>query len=183
MRINEIEVGVHYAYKAHSYATEREVEVLETRVLRKEGYSWSKREVRNGVKVRFVKDDQIAVVPSREISETWFKYAERKARQDEAATRRRNEEVAQLHSRAALAQQIEESLAASDVVATRRRVRQGYVDYYREAGFTVEEEQREWSENRTVTDHYANSRFDVDTLLAQGSVDEAVVRHLIGALV
>lgn len=118
MRTADIKVGGHYAYFNHKYASAEHVEVLETKVSQTQGYGFSRRTVKSGVKVKFVggrRDGVEFIASARQIERTWEEQEDINAKAAEARRQAEESKRATAARRANLARRIEDRLEAHGV--------------------------------------------------------------------
>lgn len=180
MRKQDIKIGEHYAYGAHSYARAREVKVVDFNGRYETGYGWNRTRHTGGITVEYMdggsKGNRI-VTTGRNIHRTWAEETEaRKAETErfEALAQSRREEAVR---RAAKARQIEDFLAGHGVEAQPHMVF-GRGDDTRGALDALDWPKQDDPDFR----HYYLARFDLNKFMGDGTLGEDVVTTMLADL-
>lgn len=129
MRTADIKVGTDYAYRSSTYSGATQVTVLETAVPREEGWSFNRRTIRNGVRVKMVKPDgngKEFIATSKQIDQEWETYAEQAERNRIARERRAEEDAIERAERARQARTLDEYLRGHGVESREVHVWRGW---------------------------------------------------------
>lgn len=180
MKTSDIKVGEHYAYFNHKYASGVRVEVLETGVAQTQGYSYSRRTVKSGVRVKQVggpRDGVEFTVTARQIERPWAEQERINERAREAREAREDSARKTAARRANLARRIEDRLAAHGVEVRPYKARindRAQNAALRANGF-------KWVEDDTsLYNHGFVTRItDLDDLMRNGDVAERDVEVLL----
>lgn len=182
MRTADIKVGEEYAQFSHKYASARRCKVVETGVNETQGYGFSRRSVKSGVRVEWLSGPQAgnqSVVSSRQIERTWAEQEQINERARLAREAREDGERKTAARRANLARRIEDRLAAHGVEV--RPYPAPVRDKVKAAALRANGFQWTEGENR-IYEGFVTRITDLDDLMRSGDVSERDVEVLLADL-